>query len=99
MDLFSQTPYEPGSTMKTFTYIITDEIGIHARPAGLLVKEAKKYTSKIVLSANGRSAEATKLMAIMGLGVKNGQEVEIAIEGGDEEFAFEGMKLFMEQNL
>ena len=85
--------------MKTFTYIITDEIGIHARPAGLLVKEAKKYTSKIVLSANGRSAEATKLMAIMGLGVKNGQEVEIAIEGGDEEFDFEGMKLFMEQNL
>ncbi len=85
--------------MKTFTYIITDEIGIHARPAGLLVKEAKKYTSKIVLSANGKSAEATKLMAIMGLGVKNGQEVEIAIEGGDEEFAFEGMKLFMEQNL
>ena len=85
--------------MKTFTYIITDEIGIHARPAGLLVKEAKKYTSKIVLSANGKSAEATKLMAIMGVGVKNGQEVEIAIEGGDEEFAFEGMKLFMEQNL
>lgn len=85
--------------MKTFTYIITDEIGIHARPAGLLVKEAKNYTSKIVLSANGKSAEATKLMAIMGLGVKNGQEVEIAIEGGDEEFAFEGMKLFMEQNL
>ena len=85
--------------MKTFTYIITDEIGIHARPAGLLVKVAKKYTSKIVLSANGKSAEATKLMAIMGLGVKNGQEVEIAIEGGDEEFAFEGMKLFMEQNL
>lgn len=85
--------------MKTFTYIITDEIGIHARPAGLLVKEAKKYTSKIVLSANGKSAEATKLMAIMGLGVKNGQEVEIAIAGGDEEFAFEGMKLFMEQNL
>ena len=85
--------------MKTFTYIITDEIGIHARPAGLLVKEAKKYTSKIVLSANGKSAEATKLMTVMGLGVKNGQEVEIAIEGGDEEFAFEGMKLFMEQNL
>ena len=85
--------------MKTFTYIITDEIGIHARPAGLLVKVAKKYTSKIVLSAICKSAEATKLMAIMGLGVKNGQEVEIAIEGGDEEFAFEGMKLFMEQNL
>ena len=29
--------------MKTFNYVITDEVGIHARPAGMLVKEAKKY--------------------------------------------------------
>ena len=42
--------------MKTFSYVIKDEIGIHARPAGLLVKEAKKYNSKIVLKINGKSA-------------------------------------------
>ena len=58
--------------MKEFDYVITDEVGIHARPAGLLVKEAKKYESKIVLSKDGRKAEATKLMAVMGLGVKCG---------------------------
>ena len=53
--------------MKKFEYVITDEVGIHARPAGVLVKEAKKYESKIMVSANGKSAEATKLMAVMSL--------------------------------
>ena len=85
--------------MRNFQYVIRDEIGIHARPAGLLVKEAKNYESKIVIHANGKSAEATKLMAVMGLGVKTGQTVEIAVEGTDEETAYEGIKAFFEQNL
>ena len=85
--------------MKNFSYVITDEIGIHARPAGLLVKEAKKYASKVVIRANGKSAEATRLMAIMGMGVKCGQTVEVEITGDDEETAFEGMKAFFEENL
>ncbi len=85
--------------MKTFSYEIKDEIGIHARPAGLLVKEAKKYSSKIVLTVNGKNAEATKLMAIMSLGVKHGQTVEITVEGADEDTACENIKAFFEQNL
>ena len=85
--------------MKNFSYVIKDEIGIHARPAGLLVKEAKKYASKIVIRANGKSAEATRLMAVMGMGVKCGQTVEVEITGDDEETAFEGMKAFFEENL
>ena len=85
--------------MKNFSYVITDEIGIHARPAGLLVKEAKKYASKGVIKANGKSAEATRLMAIMGMGVKCGQTVEVEVTGDDEDTAFEGMKAFFEENL
>lgn len=85
--------------MKTFNYEIKDEIGIHARPAGLLVKEAKKYSSKITISVNGKSAEATKLMAIMSLGVKHGQTVEVSVEGEDEETAYGDIKAFFEQNL
>ena len=85
--------------MKNFSYIIKDEIGIHARPAGLLVKEAKKYASKVVIKANGKSAEATRLMAIMGMGVKCGQTVEVEVTGDDEDTAFEGMKAFFEENL
>ena len=85
--------------MKNFSYVITDEIGIHARPAGLLVKEAKKYASKVVIKANGKSAEATRLMAIMGMGVKCGQTVEVEVTGDDEDTASEGMKAFFEENL
>ena len=85
--------------MKKFEYTIKDAIGIHARPAGLLVKEAKNYQSKITIRVNGKAAEATKLMAVMGLGVKCGQTVEVEVEGADEDTALEGVKNFFETNL
>ena len=56
--------------MKTFNYVITDEVGIHARPAGMLVKEAKKYASDIMINKAGKKADAKKLMMLMTLGVK-----------------------------
>ncbi len=49
--------------MKVFQYVITDEVGIHARPAGLLVKAAKQAASQVKIEANGKSADAKKLMA------------------------------------
>lgn len=85
--------------MKNFEYVIRDEVGIHARPAGLLVKEAKKYESKIVISKDGKKAEATKLMALMGLGIKCGDTVTVEVEGADEDTAFEAVKAFFETNL
>ena len=85
--------------MKTFNYVIKDEVGIHARPAGLLVKEAKKYQSKVIIVKDGKKAEATKLMALMGLGVKCGDAVDIEISGEDEDNAYEGIKTFFENNL
>lgn len=85
--------------MKVFQYVIKDEVGIHARPAGLLTKEAKKYESKVVLKANGKSAEATKLMSVMAMGVKCGDEVEVEVSGSDEDTACEQLKTFFETNL
>ena len=85
--------------MKTFQYVIKDEVGIHARPAGLLVKEAKKFQSKITLEGNGKKSDAGKLMAIMSMGIKKGMEVTIAAEGEDEDQAIDAMKAFLEANL
>lgn len=85
--------------MKSFTYEVKDELGIHARPAGILVKEAKNYKSVITIDNGTKKAEATKLMAVMSMGVKCGQTVTVTIEGEDEESAFEGMKNFFENNL
>ncbi len=85
--------------MKNFNYVITDEVGIHARPAGILVKEAKKYQSKIVIVKDGKKAEATKLMALMGLGVKCGDEVLVEVSGEDEDTASREIRTFFENNL
>ncbi|MCD7716000.1 MAG: HPr family phosphocarrier protein [Lachnospiraceae bacterium] len=85
--------------MKTFDYTITDELGIHARPAGELVKEAKKYSSAIFINANGRKVNAAKLMMIMGLGVKKGTVVTIEADGEDEDAAIAGLRTFFSENL
>ena len=85
--------------MKTFEYTITDPVGIHARPAGVLSKEAKKYDSVITITKDGKSAEAKKLMALMGLGVKQGETVTVSVEGGDEERVAAEMEEFFKNNL
>lgn len=85
--------------MKSFTYDVKDELGIHARPAGMLVKEAKNYKSVITIDNGTKKAEATKLMAIMSMGVKCGQTVTVTAEGEDEDAAIAGMQSFFETNL
>lgn len=85
--------------MKTFSYTIKDQVGIHARPAGLLVKKAKEFESVITLEKGGKTAAATKLMAVMGMGVKCGDTVNVTAQGSDEETAAEEMKEFFKANL
>ena len=85
--------------MKNFSYTIKDEIGIHARPAGLLAKKAKEFQSVVTLEKDGKTAAATKLMAIMGVGVKCGDTVNVTVEGADEETAAAAMEEFFKANL
>ena len=85
--------------MKTFTYTIQDEVGIHARPAGQLAKKAKEFKSTITQEKGGKSVNLTKLMAVMGMGVKCGDTVTVSVDGADEETAFAEMQAFFQQNL
>ncbi len=85
--------------MKSVTYVIQDEMGIHARPAGLLVKEVGKYSSTVTVSNGTKEADAKKIMAIMALGVKKGQSVTFKIEGADEAEAAVGIEAFLKANL
>ena len=84
--------------METFTYKIKDEIGIHARPAGILAKKAKEFESEIILKCNGKSANATKLIALMGLGVKCGDTVEVTVSGKDEKEVLKIMQEFFSEH-
>lgn len=56
--------------MTEFKYVITDELGIHARPAGMLVKEAKKFASTIKLATAAKTVDAKGIMGVMSLGAK-----------------------------
>lgn len=85
--------------MKKFVYTIKDEVGIHARPAGMLTKTAKEFESTITIKKGDKSAVATKLMALMGLGIKCGDEITVICEGSDEEAAAAKIEEFLAANL
>ena len=86
--------------MKTFEYTITDPVGIHARPAGLLVKEIKSHAGSAVTITKGeKSVNALKLMALMQMGIKQGDTVKVAVEGGDEEAVAAAIEAFFKANL
>lgn len=85
--------------MKEFKYIITDPEGIHARPAGELVKAAKGFASAIKITKGEKSADAKKIFGLMGLGVKQGEEILVQAEGEDEEQAAAGLEAFLKGNL
>ena len=97
---FQQEKGKDVIAMKQFQYTITDPLGIHARPAGLLVKAAKALDSTITIEKeDGKSAVATKLMAVMGLAIKAGNTVTVTVEGGNEEANAAAMEQFFKENL
>ena len=86
--------------MTEFTYCITDEAGIHARPAGLLVKEADKFVSDVEIGiGEEKKADAKRLFSVMSLGVKKGDTITIRISGEDESSACAALKSFFEKTL
>lgn len=85
--------------MKSFSYQIKDAIGIHARPAGQLVKKAGEFQSSVVLKLGEKKADAKRIFGIMGLCVKCNDVVTLEIEGDDEAAAAEALEAFMKENL
>jgi phosphocarrier protein len=85
--------------MKEYSYIIKDELGIHARPAGLLVKKAGAFKSNITIAKDNKTADAKKIFAIMSLGVKYGETIKIEISGEDEEEALSALEEFIKENM
>ena len=81
--------------MKSFEYTITDPVGIHARPAGILVKEIKTYEGVTVTVTKGeKTVNALKLMALMGMGIKQGDTVTVSVEGANENEVAEKIETF-----
>lgn len=81
-----------------FKGIIKDPVGLHARPASILVQEATKFESEITISANGKNANLKSIMSVMALGVKSGEEITISAQGSDAELAIEEIKKIAQKN-
>lgn len=86
--------------MKQFTYIISDPLGIHARPAGLLARFARDFAdTEVTIRKKEAEVRATQLMRLMSLGVRQGDEITVSAEGANEEQVIEALKRFFTENL
>ena len=85
--------------MKSFVYVIQDKEGIHARPAGIVVGEAKKFASNVTIENKGKSADLKRIFGVMSLCVKAGEEVLIKVEGADEEACAAALEKAFKENL
>ena len=86
--------------MKQFVYTITDPLGVHARPAGMLAKATKAFSdTTVTIEKGGTTAKASQLMKLMSLGIKNGDVVTVSAEGPDEDAAIAAMQSFFRENL
>ena len=85
--------------MKEIKHVINDPLGMHARPAGMLVKACAGFASAVTVIAPTGKADAKRLMALMRLAAKQGMELTITIEGADEEKAAAELQAFLTANL
>jgi len=85
--------------MKRFDYEIKDEMGVHARPAGLLVRKVSEFSSEITIETKCSRVSAKKLFGIMGLAAKKGDLLTFTIDGPDEETAAAEVQKFLTENL
>lgn len=77
--------------MEQKSYFITDETGIHARPATILVQTASKFDSNLQLEYNGKKVNLKSIMGVMSLGVGKDSEVTVYADGNDEEEALQAV--------
>ena len=85
--------------MKEFSYVIQDKEGIHARPAGVVVAEAKKYACAVTIANKGKTADLKRIFGVMSLCVKSGEEVVVRCDGEGEEAAATALEKTFRDNL
>ena len=85
--------------MKQFLWVMQDELGLHARVAGDLVKCVNSCTSKVTLEKGGKQADASRLFAVMALCVKQGEEITVSVEGPQEEQDSAMLQEFFRDNM
>jgi len=85
--------------MVKIEHIITDALGLHARPAAQLVKKAGSFECGIQVGSQAKMVDAKRILGVMSLALKHGETLFVTFEGKDEKTAAEEMKVFLKENL
>ena len=85
--------------MKEINYVIKDELGIHARPAGLLVKKLNEFAGEVRVGNPKKMVDGKRIFAVMGLGMKQGDELTLTFSGTGEDDAAAIAEQFLNANL
>ena len=85
--------------MRSFVYTVKEENGLHARPAGLLVRLVQTLGDEVRIRRGETSVGATRLLALMGLGIRRGDEITVEIEGAHEVESEAALLEFLRKNL
>jgi len=85
--------------MRSFVYTVKDALGLHARPAGLLVRLVQSLPDEVRVRKGERTVGGTRLLALMGLGIRCGDAVTVEIEGASEATSEAALRDFFERNL
>lgn len=85
--------------MKELVFEIKDKIGLHARPAGLLSENARKFSCDIIIRCDGKEANAKRLLSVMSLGASYGKVLNFVFDGEDENEAYKTIKKVLEEKL
>ena len=84
--------------MKRFEFILGNEHGLHARPAGMLVQLCGKYQSAVSLFKGEQKVNAKSLLGVMKIAASKGDALALEVEGDDEAVAFEAIKALIDRN-
>jgi len=85
--------------MKEIKYVLKDPLGMHARPAGKMVRMAGTYKSEIQIGSPKKMVNAKRIIGVMALTLKQGEEVTLSFEGEDEQEAALTIGKYLEENL
>ncbi len=84
--------------MVSKTIVVTNQVGLHARPATFFIQKSNEFKSSIWIEKEERRVNAKSLLGVLSLGITRGTEIEIIADGVDEEEAVAALETLIESN-
>lgn len=85
--------------MKKIKYQVNNPQGIHARPAGLLVKELSQFNCNVIIKKGEKLVNAKEIFPLMSLSIKQGDKIVLILDGEEEMVAAKALEKYLKENI